>query len=247
MEAVLARVRRLGPECREALDQLSVVPSRVSLELAAALLGPLFETLAEAEVAGVIEVRADSLAFRHELARRAIERSLPAIRRRQLNAASCGRCRPERPERARLMHHAVEAGDVETILAVGPGAAREAALAGSHRQALAHYRVRAPAPRPLGERERAEVLDAYGWELYNAHRFREAVAAGARGGAAVRGGRRPGGARRVPRARLAAPVHGRRDGRGRAQRRAGGGDARADRPRRPLSRTPRCTGGRSWR
>ena len=27
-------------------------------------------------------------------------------------------------------------------------------------------------------RERAEVLDAYGWELYNAHRFREAVAAG---------------------------------------------------------------------
>ena len=34
MEAVLARVARLGPECREALDQLSVVPSRVDLDLA---------------------------------------------------------------------------------------------------------------------------------------------------------------------------------------------------------------------
>ena len=35
----------------------------------------------------MLEVRADSVAFRHELARRAIEQSLPAIRRRQLNAA----------------------------------------------------------------------------------------------------------------------------------------------------------------
>ena len=89
----------------------------------------------------------------------------------------------ERPERARLMHHAVEAGDVETILAVGPSAAREAALAGSHRQALAHFESVLPHVRRLGVRERAQVLDAYGWELYNAHRFREAVAAGPRGGA----------------------------------------------------------------
>ena len=115
----------------------------------------------------------------------------------------------ERPERARLMHHAVEAGDVETILAVGPSAAREAAQAGSHRQALAQFESVLPHLRRLRVRERAEVLDAYGWELYNAHRFREAVAAGAGGGAAVRAGRRPRGAGRVPRARLAAPVHGR--------------------------------------
>ncbi len=179
MEAVLARVRRLGPECREALDRLAVVPSRVGLDLAEELLGPLFDTLAEAEVAGVIEIRSDSLAFRHELARRAIERSLPAIRRRQLNAAIVQALRAqERPERARLMHHAVEAGDVEAILAVGPGAAREAALAGAHRQALAHLESVLPHVQQLAVRERAQVLDAYGWELYNAHRFREAVAAG---------------------------------------------------------------------
>ena len=176
VEAVLARVQRLGPECREALDQLSVVPSRVGLDLAAALLGTRVDALAEAELAGVIEVRPESLAFRHELARRAIERSLPEIRRPRLNAAVVAALGAH--DRARLMHHAVEAGDVETILSVGPEAAREAARAGSHRQALAHYESMRPHADRLADRARAELLDGHGWELYNAHRFPEAVAAG---------------------------------------------------------------------
>jgi DNA-binding CsgD family transcriptional regulator/tetratricopeptide (TPR) repeat protein len=179
VEAVLARVGRLGAECREALDQLSVIPWHVDPDFAAALLGTRFGALAEAQAAGVLEDRADRVAFRHELARRAIEHSLPAFRRRQLNGsvvvALLGQ---ERPERARLMHHAVEAQDVETIVAVGPAAAREAAQAGSHRQALAHFESMLPHLDRLGERECAAVLDAYGWELYNAHRFREAVEAG---------------------------------------------------------------------
>jgi DNA-binding CsgD family transcriptional regulator len=178
VDAVLARVRRLGAECREALDQLSVIPRQVDLELAYAVLGTRIDALAEAQAAGVLEDRADSIAFRHELARRAIEHSLPAIRRRQLNQSVVAALHAqERPERARLMHHAVEARDVDTIVAVGPAAAHEAAQAGSHRQALAHFESVLPHLDRLGERERAAVLDAYGWELYNAHRFREAVEA----------------------------------------------------------------------
>jgi len=179
MEAVLARVGRLGPECREALDQLSVVPTHVPFELAAGLLGERLESLAEAEQAGVLEVRAGSVAFRHELARRALEQGLPAIRRRQLNAAVVrALLSRQRPERARLMHHAVEAHDVETIVATAPAAAREAAQAGSHRQALAHFEALRPQFERIGARDRARVLDEYGWELYNAHRFRDAVDAG---------------------------------------------------------------------
>ena len=49
--------------------------------------GRRVDALVEAELAGVLEVRPQALAFRHELARRAIEASLPAIRRRSLNAA----------------------------------------------------------------------------------------------------------------------------------------------------------------
>ena len=179
VEAVLARVHRLGSSCREALDQLSVVPSRVGMPLAARLLGDRIYALAEAEIAGVLVAEPASIAFRHELARRALERSLPALRRRRLNAEVLRALQAaERPDRASLMHHALQAGDVDTVLAVGPEAAREAARAGSHRQALAHLEAVRPHAQSLAERDRAAVMDDYGWELYNAHRFPEAVEAG---------------------------------------------------------------------
>jgi DNA-binding CsgD family transcriptional regulator/tetratricopeptide (TPR) repeat protein len=179
VEAVRARVRRLGPECRAALDQLSVVPSHVEMSLAMGLLGRSLHALAEAEQAGVIEVRPDRLAFRHELARRAIEQSLPELRRQQLNAAVVRELRQDGgAEPARVMHHAVKAADADAIVAAGPDAWREAAQAGAHRQALAHIASVLPHAARLGLRERAALLDAYGWELYNAHHFREAVDAG---------------------------------------------------------------------
>jgi DNA-binding CsgD family transcriptional regulator/tetratricopeptide (TPR) repeat protein len=131
----------------------------------------------------VIEDRPDGLGFRHELARRAIESSLPVTRVRLLNQAVVAALRrQERPERARLMHHAVAAGDVETVLAVGPQAAREAARAGAHRQALAHLEAVVPYAARLAPAEQAAVLDDYGWELYSAARFRDAVRAGSAAG-----------------------------------------------------------------
>jgi DNA-binding CsgD family transcriptional regulator/tetratricopeptide (TPR) repeat protein len=178
-DAVLARLRGLDADCREALERLSVVPSHVSPELATLLLGEHMSALPAAELAGVIEERPDGLAFRHELARRAIESSLPVTRVRLLNRAVVEALRvQERPEPARLMHHAVAAGDVNTVLAIGPRAAREAARAGSHRQALAHLEAVVPHAARLTPAEQAAVLDDYGWELYNAARFREAVGAG---------------------------------------------------------------------
>jgi DNA-binding CsgD family transcriptional regulator/tetratricopeptide (TPR) repeat protein len=155
------------------------VPSHVAPALAADVLGGSLDALEPAELAGIVEVRAEGLGFRHELARRAIEQSLPGLRRRALNQAVVDALKARvRPERARLMHHAVAAGDVETLLSVGPAAAREAARAGSHRQALAHFESVMEHAADLDPHERASVLDDYGWELYNAGRFREAVLAG---------------------------------------------------------------------
>jgi DNA-binding CsgD family transcriptional regulator/tetratricopeptide (TPR) repeat protein len=182
-DAVLARLRGLDPDCREALERLSVVPSHVPRDLAGVLLGETMAALPAAELAGIIEDRPDGLGFRHELARRAIESSLPVTRVRLLNQAVVAALRSqERPERARLMHHAVAAGDVDTVLAVGPQAAREAARAGAHRQALAHLEAVVPYAARLAPAEQAAVLDDYGWELYNAARFREAVRAGSAAG-----------------------------------------------------------------
>ena len=178
-DAVLARLRHVSPECRDALERLSVVPSTVPGELAEALLGDGLVTLAEAEQAALIEARPGGIGFRHELARRAIEDSLPGIRRRLLNQDVMRALRAGgQLERARLLHHAAEAGDIATLLEEGPAAAREAARAGSHRQSLAHFEAVMAHVGRLDPRERAALLDDYGWELYNAHRFRDAVDAG---------------------------------------------------------------------
>ncbi|MDA0161829.1 AAA family ATPase [Solirubrobacter ginsenosidimutans] len=175
-DAVLARVRLLSPECRDALDRLSVLPSTIPTDLASAL-GAL-DPLEEAELAGLIELRPDGLGFRHELARRAIEQSLPALRRRLLNADVVAALQTRGgADRGRLLHHAAEARDVETLLAEGPDAAREAARAGSHRQALAHFEAVVPHADKLPLRDRAAFLNDYGWELYNAHHFPESVEA----------------------------------------------------------------------
>ena len=77
------------------------MPSRIRFELALDLLGERMDTLAEAEIAGIVEVSAHPLGFRHELARRAIERSLPALARRRLNARVLRALQhEERPDRA---------------------------------------------------------------------------------------------------------------------------------------------------
>ncbi|MGH3943491.1 MAG: ATP-binding protein [Pseudonocardiaceae bacterium] len=183
-DTVLARLCRLSPDCRSALEQLSVTPTRVALELVEELLGGLLDALAEAEDHGIIEVGVDGIAFRHELARRAVEHSLPAIRRRTLHRVMVRALRAQRPsdlsqpDLARLVHHAVAAADAATVAEYAPRAGREAARAGSRRQALAHYEAALRHADLLGARERARVLDAYGWELCNAHRFADAVAAG---------------------------------------------------------------------
>ncbi len=176
---VLARLCRLSPDCRLALEQISVAPTRVSLELLEELLGGLVDALAEAEEQRIIEVSVDGIAFRHELARRAVERSLPAIRRRALNREMVRALRVRcQPDLARLVHHAVAAADAATVAEYAPQAGQEAARAGSHRQALAHYEAALRHADLLGARERAQVLDAYAGELSNAHRFADAVAAG---------------------------------------------------------------------
>ncbi|BCB78312.1 AAA family ATPase [Phytohabitans flavus] len=181
-EAVLARVRRLDPACQAALAQLAVVPGWVDFALLEQLLdGDHLDVLVAAEEQGMLRVRADGVGFRHELARQAIEASLPALRRRMLHRAVIAALRrQDRPDPTRLVHHAARGGDAGTVLEYAPGAGREAAAAGSHRQALAHFEAAAAHADRLPPEQSAAVLDGYAWELHNAHRFGAAVAVGER-------------------------------------------------------------------
>ncbi|MFC5138525.1 ATP-binding protein [Actinomycetospora rhizophila] len=140
-DAVMARVQGLPAATRGALEQLAVVPSQVELPLARALLGDL-TVLAEAERRGVLHVRPDAVAFRHELARRAVEDSLPASERMRAHTAVLDALLArDDVDLPRVLHHAVEAADDERVVALAPRAAARAARDGSFGQVVECHRL----------------------------------------------------------------------------------------------------------
>jgi DNA-binding CsgD family transcriptional regulator/tetratricopeptide (TPR) repeat protein len=180
-EAVGVRVAQLPPDTVAAVQRLSVVPTVVDPVLAKALFGDDLAALAEAEQRGVVEVRAGGLAFRHELARRAVVAGLPEMRRRALHAAVVAALRElGAADIEQIVHHAVAAGDADTVLEFAPAAASAAADRSSHRQALAHLEAAAVYADRLPLPARARLLDDLSWQLYIGQRFAEAVAVGRR-------------------------------------------------------------------
>lgn len=177
-DAVLGHIAPLDAETHSALKLLSVVPGVLGRELVERLLGGRFNALVPAERLGVIEVDAGRVSFRHELARRAIESSLSGAERLILHRQVLARLSGwDEADPARVLHHAIEAGKADTIVAVGPDAARRAARAGAHREAARHLSAVLAHRDRLSAEEHATLLLEHAWALYNLHKFASAFAA----------------------------------------------------------------------
>jgi DNA-binding CsgD family transcriptional regulator/tetratricopeptide (TPR) repeat protein len=136
-DAVLARAARLGNAARRLLDAVAVVPPHVERPLLDRLLPAADTALDECTTAGMLRAASGRVGFRHELARLAIEDTLPPGSRRTLHRAVLAALGDADP--ARLAHHAEEAEDVEAILRFAPEAGKRAAAVGSHREAAEQY------------------------------------------------------------------------------------------------------------
>ena len=167
VDAVLARVRGLSPAVRATLDQLAVVPGRAEWGLLWNLIGDV-APIADAERAGVLEVGTDAVAFRHELARRAVAASLPVAVSMQLQGRVLSALlTAPRPDPARVLHHAIGAGDDEAVVRYGPAAAKQAADAGAYRQAAACCAEVLRRGHLLAPVRRAILTEARAWALNN--------------------------------------------------------------------------------
>jgi DNA-binding CsgD family transcriptional regulator/tetratricopeptide (TPR) repeat protein len=167
--AVLARLRRLDQATQDLLEQLAVVPAALERWLVDGLSpGPgTVAALAAAEQAGLLTVSPRRIAFQHELTRRAIEGTVPAARLMALNQRVLD-VLTGRPgsDVAQIVHHAAQAGDAGAIAAYGPAAARDAARAGAHREAVAHYGLVLEQAGRLGPAQQADLLQEYAIERY---------------------------------------------------------------------------------
>ncbi len=177
-DAVLARAARLSDRARGLLDAVSVIPGGCELDLLDQLAGNLLENLTECLASGILAGVQGGIAFRHELARLAVEESVPPDRKRSLHQRALSILAERQtgePDAARLAHHAELAGDVEAVLLWAPRAAELAAASGAHREAAAQYAraLRHASGMPPGER--AILLERRAEECYLTAQLEQAV------------------------------------------------------------------------
>ncbi len=179
-EAILARVARLSPAAQALLELVSVVPTRTERWLLETILGAAPLVLEECLSSGMLSLEGATVAFRHELARLAVESTLSPLRKQALHAQVLQNLLTQGVEpskAARLVHHATGAHDEALITRFAPLAARHAAAQGAHREAAAHYATALASAAALPPEERAALLEGRAYECYLTGQVEDAEAA----------------------------------------------------------------------
>jgi DNA-binding CsgD family transcriptional regulator/tetratricopeptide (TPR) repeat protein len=179
-EAVLARAARLGREATAVLEAVAVVPPRAELWLLERLGCDTAGHLDECLASGMLSAEGQSVGFRHELARLALEEHVPPARRRDLNRAVVEALADPptgTPDLARLAHHAEAAGDGEAVLEYAAGAGERAASLAAHREAAAQFARALRHADGAPAAHRAALLERRSYECYLTDQIEEAVEA----------------------------------------------------------------------
>lgn len=178
-DALLFRAERLSPGARDALEAAAIFPRRVEDWLLVATCGGAAdESIGECVAAGMLTSDQGCFAFSHEIARRTIERDIDPLTKTRLHERALAALRARDPNAtARLVHHAIAAGDADAICEFAPRAAAEAARIGAHRQAAQHLAATLSFAHILPAAERANLFEQSAFELQLTGRVSEAIEA----------------------------------------------------------------------
>lgn len=157
-DAVLARVARLDEPARRVVEAVSIAPRFADIDEVRALASVDDDHVDRAVAAGVLVGDGRRLRFRHELARAAVEQSLPPGRRLTLHRRMIEILRSTPSgDRARLAHHAVRTASADLVVEYAPPAAAEAVARGARREAVAFVRAALEHPDALGPERTADM------------------------------------------------------------------------------------------
>src|SRR6185503_835058 len=177
-DAVIARMARLSDNARAIADAAALVPGKIERWLLDTVASSSGAAIQECLGAGMIALEDGSLAFRHELARRAVEEDLPLPQRHALHTRILEALRAHDTAEipiARLVHHADLAGDSKAVLRFAPRAAEQAAKLGSHREAAAHHATALRHASALPGEERARMYELLSYECYLTDQVADAI------------------------------------------------------------------------
>jgi DNA-binding CsgD family transcriptional regulator/tetratricopeptide (TPR) repeat protein len=179
-DAVLARTARLSEVARDLIEAVAVVPQTAEPWLVAALAGDAVSATDECVGAGILVVSRAGTAFRHELARLAVEEAIPPARRVELNRHALALLAdPPSGSRdfARLAHHAEAAADGGAATRYAIAAAGRADALNAHREAAAQYARALRFGNELPASVRADLFSAQARACFPADLYEEGIAA----------------------------------------------------------------------
>lgn len=178
-DAMLSRLARLTTSARAVVELVSVVPTKAELWLLNESIKPTTAALEECISAGMLLLDNGAIGFRHELARRAVEDSLPAPRLHSLHAfvLKALLSRGAEGQLARIVHHAEKCGDAAAVLEYAPIAARQAAALHAHRESALHYQTALKYAGIFSPEQRADLLAHRSYECYVTGQISDAWAA----------------------------------------------------------------------
>jgi DNA-binding CsgD family transcriptional regulator/tetratricopeptide (TPR) repeat protein len=174
-DAVLARTAGIAPADFEVLQLAASAPDRLDDRLLPAL-GVDLPTLRRLHATGLLLRNRGGIVFRHELARLAVESTIPVGGLARLHARlleALERIEPRDP--AVLTHHAVAAADSVRATRYGIAAADEAARTGSHTEAVAFLQTALSHLDGRRPHERAALLIKLANEQYMTSRLSSAI------------------------------------------------------------------------
>lgn len=185
-EAVRGRLARLSGPARETAQAVAVCAPRADPALVRQVCPQSTTGLAECLDAGVLVADADTVGFRHELARRATLDTIADHRRRALHARALAALAqpPADPETlGALAFHAGQTGDHEAVIRYAPPAAERAASLGAHSEAAELYALTLSHAGGFPVQQQAIWLEKHALSSYvcglsdaSAQSFREAIA-----------------------------------------------------------------------
>jgi len=174
-DAVLARTADVAPDDFDVLQLAATAPDRLDDRVLPAL-GVDLPTLRRLDAAGLLTRTRGGLVFRHELARQAVESTIPPGGGPRLHARlleALERLEPREP--AVLTHHAVAARDSVRAARYAKAAACEAIQTGSHSEAVAFFETALEHLEGATPGERAGLLHQLAVEQYMTSRLGEAI------------------------------------------------------------------------
>lgn len=179
-DAIAARTAALPIAAAEALSAAALCGSRVELEVVSEVIAATEQgAIVEAAASGVVQVEGRSLVFRHELVRRALERSVDPTRAKDLHRAILAALEKRAlgdEDAARLAYHAEQAGEIERVTAYADAAATAAHAVGAHREAAAQLSRLLRCGKALTREQRAHYLERRSYECYLTDQLADALA-----------------------------------------------------------------------